>query len=410
MEGRRLLPVVTLAVLSCTLTALRADSKLTPSTVLRALEKVSAPLWRPTHAEVRKAYGSDLTDSRLTVAADLLGPVSRDSLEHRFEWTIASESPQFVILRAMPRDKAEALFVGPIELTLSRATGDIDDLRFCDLPVTVADRKEQHSPIRLVSNVRVDQVAAESGISPELNQVLEKWQKSTASIQNLKLSFERYRYDRAFNLETRAVGRFVFVAPNTGMYRIQPAPIPVGTESKIIGTDGQRFTLRTDAPESLVWDGMSVTVADDKYRTLQTLEVPRQDAGIQRVVGSWDNVWAGITQPQVALPCVVDVNVKDLKERFQLSVLRADEQHVVLQCLPAEPSARRQLSEMMVIIDPQTHLTKATKFVGPSGDLEIVHVFLYEQINQPEVAQKTWAPELGDYRRMEMPPPAPPAE
>ncbi len=46
----------------------------------------------------------------------------------------------------------------------------------------------------------------------------------------------------------------------------------------------------------------------------------------------------------------------------------------------------------------------------PTGDLEIVHVFLYEQINQPDVAQKTWAPELGDYRRMEMPPPAPPAE
>ena len=390
-----------------------AELDVPPHEILGVLEETSATSWRPSMLAARRKVVGECGLTDLPVAMDLLGPVFRESLEHRFAWKVASGNDEAVSLIATPRDSVERMFLGRIELTVSRKTGEIDSLRFLDrrgATSTAAAGASGTNAIRLVSGVEYSVAADGTQTSGEdVERILDAWARSTGTIRNVKLSFERYRYDRAFHLETRAIGKFVYVAPNTGMYRIHPAPIPVGTESRVLGSDGQRFTLRTDSPQSLLWDGATVTIADDAHRTMQQLNLPKRDAGIQPVVGSWDNVWAQLTEPQAALPCVVAVNSKDLLQRFQITIVRNDDQQIVLRCLPADVATKHQLAEIMVIIDPQTHLTKATKFIGPSGDLEIVHVFLYEEINKPDL-QQAWAPDLRDYRTMEMPPPAPPAE
>lgn len=412
MEGRFRIPLLSSLLALGLATGLRAES---PSSeqLLSALERTTAGTWRPSMAAVQRKISGDRCAADLPVAADLLGPVFKEALEHRFEWKVGDESARTIALVATPRDSVDRLFVGRIELDISRESGLVDSIRFLDHQTSKSGQPASDAPMsefRLVSEVQVPDSAEQASPSDgSVEKVLEAWAKSTAAIQNVKLSFERYRYDRAFHLETRAIGKFVYVAPNHGMYRIQPAPIPVGTESRVLGADGQRFTLRTDSPQSLLWDGSTVTIADDTHRTMQQLNLPKRDVGIQRVVGSWDTVWAQLAEPQVALPCVVGVNAKELMQRFRVSILRNDDQQIVLRCLPGDAATKHQLSEILVIVDPQTHLTKATKFIGPSGDLEIVHVFLYEQMNQPEL-QQSWAPDLKEYRTMEVPPPAPPAE
>lgn len=387
-----------------------AEPELPPHEILGALEQTSATTWRPSALAARRKIVGECGPTDVPVAMDLLGPVFRESLEHRFAWKVGPQSDEAISLIATPRDSVERMFTGRIELTVSRETGEIDSLRFLDRRTASTSDAKGTNAIRLVSGIEYSGGADGTRTNGEdVERILEAWARSTGTIRNVKLSFERYRYDRAFHLETRAIGKFVYVAPNIGMYRIHPAPIPVGTESRVLGSDGQRFTLRTDSPQSLVWDGATVTIADDAHRTMQQLSLPKRDAGIQPVVGSWDNVWAQLTEPQVALPCVVAVNAKDLLQRFWINVVRNDDQQIVLRCLPADSATKHQLSEILVIVDSQTHLTKATKFIGPSGDLEIVHVFLYEEINKPEL-QQSWAPDLKDYRTMEIPPPAPPAE
>jgi len=412
MEGRFRFPLLSSLMILGLVAVLRAESP-SPQQLLTALERTTASTWRPSMAAVHRKISGERCAGDLPVAADLLGPVSQEALEHRFSWSVASEGDKTIALVATPRDSVDRLFLGRVELAISRDSGLVDTIRFLDhqQPKAAGDSSEApSSPFRLVSEVQVpDSVETPGTTDSSVDKVLEAWAKSTAAIQNVKLSFERYRYDRAFHLETRAIGKFVYVAPNHGMYRIQPAPIPVGTESRVLGSDGQRFTLRTDSPQSLLWDGSTVTIADDAHRTMQQLNLPKRDVGIQRVVGSWDTVWAQLAEPQVALPCVVGVNAKELLQRFRVSIVRNDEQQIVLRCLPGDSETKHQLSEILVIVDPQTHLTKATKFIGPSGDLEIVHVFLYEQMNQPEL-QQGWAPDLKEYRTMEVPPPAPPAE
>jgi hypothetical protein len=391
-----------------------ANSKLSTTQVLKALERTSSSTWRPSWNTARKQTLGAAGDADLAIAVDLMGPVSQEALEHRFDWTVGAVDRDAVHLLADPRDPVEKLFFGKLDLAVSRQSGLIETVSFVDRlrGHSTSAVEEDASGIRLVSEIQLagDDDGQPADSAPEVNNILAAWQNGTSAIRNINLTFERYRYDRAFHLEARAVGRFVFLAPNIGMYRIQPAPIPVGTESRVLGSDGQRFTLRTDSAQSYVWDAGTVTIADDLHRTFQQLALPKQDASIQRVVGSWDNVWAAIAEPQVALPCVVDVDPRELKEQFHLSVLRNDDQQIVLRCLPRTAQSKRQLSEMLVIIDAQTHLTKATKFVGASGDQELVHVFLYEQINQPELEQRSWAPDLKNYRTIEMPPLAPPAE
>ncbi len=398
----------------------------------------------------------------LRTAAAFFGPVNAAGLERAFRWTVVDVNDREMRLQGTPRKLerpaalpgagASSADVTPVAYFAPGETirGDFDadacsfDViidRFDGLPRLVRWRRSGQDESRegverlptddltleeglgdgrsLLSNQTSDVVTASALLiegdagqnDPAVAEVLSRWEQSVSELKSVELKFKRFDRDPVFELETRGVGRFVFVAPDRGVYELKAASVIERADGPT-SVSGGKFSVNAAKPQLYWWTGKTVTIVDDREKTFDELSIPKCARGCQmQTVGSFDVIWQVLAGPQKALPGVVEIRSEKLVNRFQWSIVEKNDSRIMLEGRPKVTNDRRHMSRLDVILDPKSFRTVATRVVDPAGSRTTDHVFEYVRVNVPELENEAaWKPDLSGMSPVGPPPTAPPAD
>jgi hypothetical protein len=286
-----------------------------------------------------------------------------------------------------------------------------------DLPLVEAEIEQRRSLAR--GNGGVIQASAmmlegdpgNAGESdPRLLELLSRWEQAAADCKALELRFKRYDYDNIFELETRGEGRFVYVAPNKGLYDLKPATVVERADGRTKARGGN-FAVTPAKPQTFWWNGETVKIADGREKSYDELAVPKGLRADVCAIGSWDVIWQVLAGPQKALPGVVDLRAEGFLNRFRWTIIKDDETEIMIEGRPVLAADRRHMSRLDVILDPTQFRTMATRVIDPAGSRETVHTFEYVLVNDAQLHnEEFWKPDLSAFSPVGPPPMAPPAE
>lgn len=204
-------------------------------------------------------------------------------------------------------------------------------------------------------------------LSPELEQVLKDWELHTSRFKTMAGSFSRFKYDKTFEVEKRADGKFVYEAPDKGNYELWGAKIENGAVSKKKNKKGIPFDLKSDEPERWVCNGKKVIKIDAKEKTYEEVEIPPESQGQNIIDGP--------------LPFLFGMKADKAKLRYRLELKKRDDSEIWLEVTPKLPKDAANWSKAMVIIEAKTFKPKAVKLQDPTG-AESVHVFKDIVVNE----------------------------
>jgi TIGR03009 family protein len=206
-------------------------------------------------------------------------------------------------------------------------------------------------------------------ISPELEKILKNWELTTSQFKKMTGEFSRFKYDKTFEVEWRAEGKFAYEAPDKGNYVLNGATIGKGDVSKKKSPkDGTPFTLKASDSERWVCTGKEVIKINEKEKTYEKLPIPPDSQG--------ENIMDG------PLPFLFGMKAEQAKRRYRLSLSskNTSEDEIWLDVIPRWQNDAANWSSAMVIIYAKTFQPKAVKLVDPTG-AESVHVFNKIEVN-----------------------------
>ncbi|QDT53141.1 hypothetical protein Pan44_11560 [Caulifigura coniformis] len=403
-------------------------------------------------------YGDEYPDSVLKYMAAFFGPVEQAGLETAFRWSVIEEREGEVRLRATPRSH-DALATSPLASQASSASARVmpplasPEQAGAMLAFDVVLDTEFHSP-RLVTWLGagpdlpreavsklypmdevdsprmfrggflsrsegdgVEQASAsmlnaelDAAATPAVLEVLSRWEQATMALKSVEINFKRFDRDSVFEVETRGVGKFIYVAPNKGLYTLKGAPVVERAEGPSTATGG-KMAVAAAKPQLYWWSGENVTIVDEREKTYDTLPIPKRMSENIQTVGSWDVIWQVLAGPQKALPAVVDLRAEKMLNRFEWSVEENSDTQIHLEGVPRTSQDRRHIKQLSVMLDPKTYRTTATRLVDPSGSRETIHRFEYVKVNDASLDDQTaWKPELAALSPLGPPPLAPAVE
>jgi hypothetical protein len=393
-------------------------------------------------------YSDEYPEPVLKYMAAFFGPVERQGLETLFRWSIVESDETEVRLRATPRAH-DTLATVPASAASNGAANpaaamaETSSLLAFDIVLDQemkrprfvhwlgpAEKKPREAVARLTPiedpddgrffaeflherDGGVRQASATSSSTewqaadPSLQQALSRWEKAVSEIKSVEIQFKRFDRDYVFDLETRGVGKFVFVAPNRGLYSLKAAPVVEKAEGPA-SAGGGKLAVAAAKPQLYWWSGENVTIVDEREKSYDTLPIPRSLNSTIQTVGSWDVIWQVLAGPQKALPGVVDIRAEKLLTRFEWSLQENSETQVWLEGTPRTAQDRRHIKRLSVTLDPKTYRTTATRLVDPSGARETAHYFQYVRLNDSALENEDlWKPNLEAMSPLGPPPLAP---
>lgn len=384
--------------------------------VLYRWQRASAETPRSSIDNDLAAYGDRLSAHELEAAAELCGPISARELIQRYEWTATSDDGGKVTLTAVPRDELGRLFFSAVEIAFAAGAGRPSELRFHDagnrvrsITVAVPARagaiqqasavKTAGAGVQLASFVSVEDEEAEALSTPKIDEILAAWKAATQKIERADIEFARYEYDQVSFVENRNEGRLHFEAPDRGVYELRTVKLSAGHESTRTGPKGERYSLSTDSPKTVIWKEQSIVFANPESRIYQELyaadrsSVQRSDLWTAGVIG---RAMYPNTAPHRTLPATVDLDTDEFLEQFEWSVLKYDSQQITLSGRPLSDPEQAEFSRIDVILDRGTHLARATRMISPQDNRETVFVFKRFAINE-DASQDGWEPDFSGY-------------
>jgi TIGR03009 family protein len=210
-------------------------------------------------------------------------------------------------------------------------------------------------------------------LSPELEKILKSWEQTTSQFKKMTGEFSRFKYDKTFEVEWRAEGKFAYEAPDKGNYELrglEPRKDKNGQleESQKIGSDGKTpYTLKADSPERWVCTGKEVIKINEKEKTYEKLAIPPDSQG--------ENIMDG------PLPFLFGMKADQAKRRYRLSLNKSSSKaEIWLNVLPRWPKDSANWIKATVIIEAGTFKPRAVKLLDPTG-AESVHVFKNVEVN-----------------------------
>ncbi len=204
-------------------------------------------------------------------------------------------------------------------------------------------------------------------LSDELEQILQDWETNTSRFKTMAGEFSRFRYDKTFEVEKRADGKFTYEAPDRGNYELWGATIAAGEVSKKLGKDGTPYKVKPDNPDRWVCNGKKVVKIDDKAKTYEEVEIPPENQGKNIIDGP--------------LPFLFGMKAEKAKLRYKLSLKKNDGKEIWLDVIPRRPEDAANWSKATVIIEAKTYKPRAVKLLDPTGS-ESVHVFRKVVVNE----------------------------
>ncbi len=336
-----------------------------------------------------------------------LGPVRQDCLLQRFTWTRRGESE----LVAVPTDPQERQFSPEVQIAT--------DAQGLPQAVVIGQLK---LAVRDLMRAEIAQVAARESISTEseivrvsfnseegedstfpvdsrVRDVISLWVAASKSVKAVRASFQRIDYDSAIEVETHAMGEFVFNAPYQGLYQSlshSPRGAAAGTR---IGVHGQRYVRLAGKDLLLIWNGLDLThvhSAAESYEVYERPGTPREVLG----AGSFDAVWQTLIAPQSALPMVVGLEENELLTNYTWQLIADDKSSLILRGTPVKGPDASLYSSVQVVIDPTTFRTQATRIIDVAGSKETMHQFRYHIVSKDPAALGHWLPDLSQFTRV----------
>jgi TIGR03009 family protein len=238
-------------------------------------------------------------------------------------------------------------------------------------------------------------------VSPELQQVLEDWEKSSRTIESLQGEHRRFVYDKVFQVEKHAKGQFYYEAPDKGRIDISKIDVPPGAVGQMKGPAGAPFKLQSDRPERWICTGQEIMQVNDEEKTVEVFSIPPDARG--------ENIMEG------PLPFLFGMPAEKAKRRYVLTLLKQDENQIWLGVKPRWQQDAANWKEAKVILNRDTYLPSAVMLVDPTGNLETVYSFRKLEANykgkRPGILQRIWPvkdpfkPDLDGYKLVKAAPP-----
>ena len=443
---------------ACGLTAAEPVASSGAERYLAKWAQVSRSVATPDLDQYSDRFGEQYPETVLKYMAAFFGPVEKEGLESTFRWSVMEVRDGEVRLRATPRSHdalaavaassttssiavpATAAPIAATEQTSSMLAFDIVfDTEFSHPRLVTwlgpAAEKPREAvsglyPIEEVDAPRmfvggwlndktngvaqasgsVETASFESGLSPAVVEILSRWEQASMELKSVEISFKRFDRDSVFEVETRGVGKFIYVAPNKGLYSLKAAPVIEKAEGPSTATGG-KMVVAAAKPQLYWWSGENVTIVDEREKTYDTLPIPKRVSENIQTVGSWDVIWQVLAGPQKALPAVVDLRAEKLLNRFEWTVEENSDTQIHLEGVPRTSQDRRHIKRLSVMLDPKTYRTTATRLVDPSGSRETIHRFEYVKVNDASLSNAdSWKPDLAALSPLGPPPLAPAVE
>ncbi|MCG6155484.1 hypothetical protein [Rubinisphaera margarita] len=204
-------------------------------------------------------------------------------------------------------------------------------------------------------------------LSPELNFILDNWEKAGDVTERLEGKHIRYIYDHVFFVEKWAAGEFYYEAPDKG--RLDLAAPSAFEKGKKRVRNGKEYTIEADKPERWICDGTQVYAIDEDRREYQRLPIPIDSRGKNIVDGPLPFLF-GISKEKVLMRYHVMLHTAETGGKHDLNQGII---HLRVKPLWQQDAANWQEAEVM--LNAKSYLPSAIKLIHPGGNAETVYVF-----------------------------------
>ena len=258
------------------------------------------------------------------------------------------------------------------------------------------------------TDARTEGVA--SSKAPDVEAVLEEWQRREPQIERARVHFTQYAYDDVFAVEERSKGVLHFEPREKYSWSLKPADVDEGTLSGRNTDSGRPFTLAAEKAMLIYVDGRGVTIAEPDQMTYTTGEYPpniRQWAWEtlppedESPSAFWENTFASIAFPSwidLRSSLLTGTNVKQLREVFEWSHRDTTNRNLIsLSAVPIDAKQARSIRRIDVLLDPDSYRTRGVRFIGVGGSKSTVLVPNDVQFN--DTVERVRPPDLQGYTR-----------
>ncbi|MEX2286372.1 MAG: PASTA domain-containing protein [Planctomycetaceae bacterium] len=209
-------------------------------------------------------------------------------------------------------------------------------------------------------------------VSPEMMDILKRWEIATARIEKLQGEHIRRIYDSVFAVEKVSIGKFYFEAPNKGRMDIE-GPTLKSKVSARKDEAGKPYKLEPDRPEIWICDGKFLFQVNESQKLVEGVRLPEKFEGNSIV--------------DAQLPFLFGMPAEKAVQRYVLAFSKDrpanwPKHEIWLDVKPRLPRDAAEWSSAKVILDTETFLPHFVKLIDPSGNLETVYTFSNCKINK----------------------------
>ena len=222
-------------------------------------------------------------------------------------------------------------------------------------------------------------------VPPELEKVLQDWERHTSQFKKLVGEFSVFKYDHELEIEKRGEGKFAHEAPDKGNYETKGMEIAKGQKSKKKNKDGEPYSLQSEAPVRWVCTGKEIIRIDEKEKTYEKIPIPPESQGQNIIEGP--------------LPFLFGMKAQQAKMRYRMKILEQNDETIKLQVIPIRRNDAVNWDKALLLIDAKLFVPKAVQLFDPLGS-ETVHVFKNVEINPKKgwLQEDPFKPNLRSYK------------
>ena len=198
-------------------------------------------------------------------------------------------------------------------------------------------------------------------LSPELEELLDKWAAASKKIKTLQGEHSRSVYNLVFNVEKVSKGRFFLETPDKGRIDIQAFKVPKDYESNHKDKETKiPFAVESDLSQRWICSGVEIYEINDTEKNYFVNELPKELRGTNIV--------------HTPLPFLFGMESDEAKRRFDLRLLTDSEKSAMIEAIPRTAADRENYKKATIILDKKRFLPTAVKLIDPAG-LETVYKF-----------------------------------
>ncbi|TWU14899.1 hypothetical protein CA54_37690 [Symmachiella macrocystis] len=236
--------------------------------------------------------------------------------------------------------------------------------------------------------------------SPELLDLLQKWEAASHQGEVVEIQFERYVYDHTFFTERRGIGRLVVQQPNQGLLELKPMPIQSEETSTGKDPNGLPYDLRPTSPMLWYWDGKHLNQIDTKEKSYKRIAIPETNPAtsdeLRTGFASWTDHLQINSKPHYLFHMVAHIKAEQLLKNYDWFRGKKNSNGFRLVARPKKEGLRQEFKQIDLLIDEESLQTYATRIEHTGGRAQTVSVIKDMKTDPAQIGD--WRPKLSGYK------------